>query len=220
MGRWTHPVGHFSFMVATPVLLCGCATAISSRVGTTTVSFPGCAISSEDKARNALLSFAEFDQTGTTLSTARALADRGCFAQAAEAGEDYLARVQLTSEREQTSVVFHIAQNLAMAGEADRAASTVVAAKRVTRPAQGDFDWNSYVVGTWAFLKRDRATLTEHYDRLNAGTSHGDRINARVLRGLLECFDRRYVTAYRPGCRDNLMNSADQTQPLGKTAIR
>lgn len=159
-----------------------------------------CTITPADKARNATLSFAAFDQQDSEPTSARALADRSCFAAAAEASEDYLARAVFDSERARTSVIFHMAQYLAMAGRADAAAAAIVGARRIDQAASTGFDWNSYVTGTWAFLRRDRALLTAMQARLAASTLMPDRTNARVLGGLAACFDRPYRDAYTPQC--------------------
>ncbi len=159
-----------------------------------------CRITTADKARNAALSYVAFDQSGSLPSTARALADRGCHAAAAEAGEDYLARATFNSERARTSVIFHMAQSLAMAGKVDTAAAVVVGARRTDQVLSTGFDWNSYVTGTWAFLRRNRAVLAENHARLAASITVPDRTNARVLGGLLACFDQPYLAAYTPRC--------------------
>lgn len=56
------------------------------------------------------------------------------------------------------------------------------------------------VTGTWAFLRRDRAVLAANHARLSASTTVPDRTNARVLGGLLACFDQPYLEAYAPRC--------------------
>lgn len=166
-----------------------------------------CGLSESDKIANAKLSVPAFDYAPTTPSTARALRDRGCHAQAAEAGVDYLIRSQVVSERDQSSVIFHIAQNLALSGDERTAAWVVAAAKRPSQTNDASFDWNTYVTGTWAFLRRDRTLLQTAYDRLFAQPGDGNQANAKVLGGLLQCYGEPYASAYSPRCQAGLQGS-------------
>lgn len=127
-----------------------------------------CQLSEADKVANAELSVPQFDYTPSSSTNARSLANRGCYREAAEAGQDYLAKRQIGDERAHSNVIFHIGQNLAMSGDERAAAMMIAAAKRPSQPADASFDWNTYVFGTWAFLQRNRALLQSSYDVLSA----------------------------------------------------
>ena len=159
-----------------------------------------CTLTEADKAANARLSVPDFDYVASSPVTPRGLSSRGCYAAAARAGIDYLARAKIDSERHQSSVIFHIAQNLAMSGSETSAALVVAAAKRPSQAAGAPFDWNTYVVGTWAFLSRNRELLQLSYDALLAQAGEGNQTNAKVLGGLLHCYGQPYAKAYSPEC--------------------
>lgn len=167
-----------------------------------------CGLTETDKAANAKLSVSAFDYVATTPATARALGERGCFAAAAEAGEDYLIRGNIDSERGHSNVLFHIAQNLALSGDERAAARLVAAARRPSQMADASFDWNTYVRGTWAFLRRDRALLQSAFDTLKGQPGDGNQTNARVLGGLLHCFEQPYASAYSFRCQTGSEDSA------------
>jgi hypothetical protein len=154
-----------------------------------------------EKNDNAKLSVAEFDYTPTTPSTARALGNRGCHAAAAEAGQDYLVRAVIDNERDRSNVIFHIGQNLAMSGDERAAALIVAAAKRTGQKIGSAFDWNSYVTGTWAYLRRDRGLLLTSFEALRAQQGEGNQTNAKVLGGLLHCYGQPYSSAYSKQCQ-------------------
>jgi hypothetical protein len=163
---------------------------------------PVCSLTAADKQANALLSYDEFDQTGTLPSSWRALSKRGCEAMAADAAEDYLLHRTPMSEGARINILFHEAQSLAVAGREREAARLMAASKDLKQTPDADFDWNSYVEGSWAFLLKDRARLDEAVAVLSRSTEPGNVINAKVLRGLAKCFDRPYKQAYGdPVCR-------------------
>lgn len=181
------------------VLSCSAATqakvAVPQAPATST-----CQLTEADKIANAKLSVPQFDYTPATPTNARSLANQGCYREAADAGQDYLARHQIDDERAHSNVIFHIGQNLAMSGD-DRAASMMIAAaKRPSQAVDASFDWNTYVFGTWAFLQRNRSLLQRSYDTLRAKDGEGNQTNAKILGGLLHCFDQPYAKAYSPAC--------------------
>jgi len=160
-----------------------------------------CDLAEVDYAANARLSFDDFDQKGTTPTTWRALSNQGCNEQAAAAAEDYLAHAKLSSVSAEHDVVFHIAQSLALSGHNSEAALLVVAAKDPTQPATADLDWNTYLNGTWGYLRHRRDELEKARSTLSVETGAGNMLNARVLAGLLHCFDQPYSVAYSASCR-------------------
>lgn len=161
-----------------------------------------CDLTEADKIANAELSVSEFDYVPTLPSTARALNERQCYASAAEAGEDYLVRGTIDSERHHSSVIFHVGQNLALSGDERGGARMIAAAKRPTQAAGASFDWNTYVIGTWAFMQRDRELLQTAFDRLRGQPGEGNQANAKVLGGLLHCYGQPYSMAYSPSCQN------------------
>jgi hypothetical protein len=160
-----------------------------------------CEITSADKASNAQMSFDDFDQKGVSAATWRQLSNRGCDAAAVEAAEDYLTHARFTKASEQHDVVFHLAQSLGMAGKYEEAALMVASAKSPVPTPGADLDWNTYLDGTWAFFKRDRATLAQARQTLVSEPGRGNQINGSVLTGLFRCFDKPYRIAYQAACR-------------------
>ena len=162
---------------------------------------PACHLTAADKAANAQLSFDDFDQKGVSPVTWRRLSTRGCHALAVEAAEDYLVHGRFKTASEQRVLMFHIGQSLGMSGKYEAAALMVAATKTPASEPSVDLDWNTYVDGTWAFLKRDKAALTRARDTLAAEPGKSNEINGSVLTGLLTCFDRPYEVAYGSACR-------------------
>jgi hypothetical protein len=166
------------------------------------VSTEPCSLSREDKVENAKLTFDDFDQKGVISSTWRQLSNRKCEIQAIEAAEDYLIHGQVTREGERHNIIFHIGQSLAMANKYEEAALMMASSKNPTQQVNSEQDWNTYVDGTWAFLKRDRVSLENFREQLLKTTGYGNNINTAVLTGLLNCFDQPYSIAYDQLCRD------------------
>lgn len=182
-------------------LLIVVGTALSSgAVATPARQGADCRLTPTDKAANVQLSFNDFDQVGTSPATGRRLADRGCYIEAAEATEDYLVNGPVQKPSEQRVLLFHLAQQLALAGYVREAARFVGAAKNVEQEATS-LDWNSFVEGTWAFLVRDRAKLVAAREKLEASDRPGDKLNMRALAGLENCFGKSYREASGPACR-------------------
>lgn len=160
-----------------------------------------CRLTEADLAANAKLSFDDFDQRGTTPATARKLGERECYAEAARASEHYLLFGPDLEPKQRNVVVWHLGQYLASAGDEKTAAKVLAGTRRQINPVPEDgFDWNTYVVGTWAFLTKDRALLQDASKKLSAAPGERNGINARVLRGLERCFDRTYREAYGGAC--------------------
>jgi hypothetical protein len=88
-----------------------------------------------------------------------------------------------------------------MVGKYDEAASLVAGSKTPVSSPGEDLDWNTYLDGTWAFFKRDKAMLAAARETLVAEQGRGNQINGAVLTGLLHCFDQPYRVAYQTACR-------------------
>lgn len=160
-----------------------------------------CTLDEEAKRANAALSFDEFDQRGTLPSSGRKLGEAGCWRQAAEAWADYLIRGPAPTPGQQRTMLFHLGQALAMAGEERRAADFVAATRMpADAVAQTELNWNDYVRGTWAFLVKDRPMLIAARDAVLAGAGRGNANNGALLAGMERCFDRPYVIAYSTNC--------------------
>jgi len=160
-----------------------------------------CHVTALDKTSNAQMSFDDFDQKGVSASTWRRLSERGCYAAAIEAAEDYLIHAHFAKASEQRDVMFHIAQSLGMIGRYEEAALAVAGAKSPIATPADDLDWNTYLDGTWAFFKRDKAMLARARQILVSEQGRGNQINGSVLSGLLNCFDKPYLSAYQTPCR-------------------
>lgn len=161
-----------------------------------------CALTEADKIANAKLTFDQFDQQGVTAATARKLGERGCWLASYEATADYLIRGPVPTPNEQRVMLWHMGQSLALAGEEKRAAE-IMAATRRPDPApseSGPLNWNDYVVGTWAFLVKDRSLLQKMRDSVLASPGKFNVINGKLLAGMERCFEKSYAIAYDPRC--------------------
>ncbi len=157
---------------------------------------PVCALTAEDRAANRKLSFREFDQLPTLPSNARSLGNAGCYREAAEATEDYLAHGPLAEPGQRAIMAFHMAQYLASAGDEREAARIVTLGRRADLPPTYHIDWNSYVDGVRGFLVKDRPALDGATTRLRARKTTGDDMNAAALERLGRCFDRPYKAVW------------------------
>lgn len=162
-------------------------------------SQPGCALTTADRAANAGLSFEDFDQKGTLPSTFRALSERGCAREAAEAAEDYLLNGPARTDYQQRIITWHMAQSLALAGE-ERQAAQLMAGTRVPTGNNENLDWNSYLKASWAFLVKDRPTFDAAAAQLAESSRAPDRINSSFVAGLGRCWAKPYRLAYNPDC--------------------
>jgi hypothetical protein len=176
------------------VLLCASATAAFADDG------HFCHLTPEEKAANAKFSFDDFDQKGTSSSTWRALMHANCPGRAAEAADDYLVNGPPQTLEHKSDILFHEAQALAIMGDNAQASRLVAAAIPSDRTSHGDLDWTTYLIGTWAFLVKDRATLDAAASKMAAEPGEDNRIDGNVLRGLQACFDKSYDEAYN-ACR-------------------
>lgn len=156
----------------------------------------GCALTPEHLATNRTLSFESFDQAGVTPWTARKPGERECYVEAARASEDYLLRGPELTERQRQIVSWHLGQYLASAGAELEAARVMATTMRNEEMTPDNFDWNTYVLGTHAFLTKDRAAMDAAMTALSAQEGMRNQINARALRRLQSCFDKPYREAY------------------------
>lgn len=163
-----------------------------------------CALTEADKAANAKLGFDDFDQKGTSPATWRRLSDRQCHEAAIEAAEDYLIHAGSLSDEQRRDVIFHLAQSLGEKGDYTAAALMVAAAKQASATPVPELNWNTYLDGTWAFFKRDRAALEAAQRELTSEAGRADQINGSALTGLLNCFEQPYAVAYGQECRGSL----------------
>jgi hypothetical protein len=95
-------------------------------------SSPQCKLSADDRVANRKLTVKDFDQQGTLPSTARALAERKCFAEAVEANIDYLLHGPDLADHERNVVRFHTGQYLASSGKESEAALVIATTRRGT----------------------------------------------------------------------------------------
>ena len=158
-------------------------------------SSPQCKLSADDRLANRKLTVKDFDQQGTLPSTARALARRECFAEAVEANIDYLLHGPDLADHERNVVRFHTGQYLASSGKESEAALVIATTRRGTDPRRPNFDWDGYVMGTYAFLTKDRRLLDAMAERLSSNPDFGSQMNAKVLRRFQRCFDQPYRIA-------------------------
>ena len=120
----------------------------------------------------------------------RALYNENCFAEAAKLILAYKTRTNTTDSQ----LSFHAGQMFAISGDY---ASAIKELKLALVPAaanSGNFLWYDYVLGTIAFLERDRPRLIRHRDAL-AAKKESNAPNLRVLNLLIERFDQSYDDA-------------------------
>jgi len=163
---------------------------------------PACALTEADRVANRALSFSQFDQGLQELPQAGwALSQRGCYAEAIAAEQDYLVFGPKLERRETLSVTWHMVLNLANMGREEEAARLAATTINDAAPPQDGMDWNTYVRGVWGFLTKDRAQLDRSLATLTAADGRRNGINAGQLRRLAKCFDRPYAQAARdPAC--------------------
>jgi len=154
-----------------------------------------CVLTAEDKVANRKLSFPDFDQRPTLPSNARSLGAAGCYREAADATEDYLAYGPVAEPGQRAIMAFHMAQYLASAGDERSAARIVPLGRRADLPADYHIDWNSFVDGMRAFFVKDRPGLDAATSTLRARKTTGDDMNAKALERLGRCFDKPYNDA-------------------------
>ena len=169
---------------------------LSLNFAATAVAAESCELTEADRAANANLSFDDFDQRGTTPTTSRKLGERECYAEAARASEHYLLFGPLLDQHQRTVVTWHMGQYLALNGDEETAARILAATRRQPVNADDTLDWNTYVIGTWAFLTKDRNLLRTASQKLSSAPGVGNTMNARVLQGLEACFEKPYRDAY------------------------
>lgn len=157
---------------------------------------PACQLTAADKAANRTMSFDDFDQKGVAPSTWRALEVAGCHGLAAEAADDYLANGPAQTPGHKSDILFHEAQSLAMLGDNVTAARLVSAAIPAGREIAPSLDWTAYLVGTRAFLVKDRVTLDAAVQEMAREQGYLNRLDGGILAGQSRCFDKPYKEAY------------------------
>ncbi|MFX1682876.1 hypothetical protein PV762_26985 [Mitsuaria sp. CC2] len=136
------------------------------------------------------LPYWEFDQTERGW---RALGN--CHLEQAQLIKRYVRR----QEYEQRGVRWHLAQTLAMLGDdaaaAEQALLSINPEEATDTPG---FSWNTYVLATVAFLRKDRAAFDVQYEAHRRATEADaeNAMNLKVLERLAECFDKPYRKAY------------------------
>jgi hypothetical protein len=164
-----------------------------------------CPPSPEDTQRLLALSLHDFDQN--PLSGWRLYGSNGCYMDGARLIDAYADKI--TDARLLSGLRFHQFQMLAHAGDTPGALAVLQKVKRLDVERKADTGWKLYVVGTEAFLESRKSDLEKHMVALVAfADQHGPtakvaRANARVLKGLVQCFGKPYRQAYQPSCADD-----------------
>ena len=160
-----------------------------------------CSVSQADLIANDKLNYEDFDQKGVLPSTWRALDNKQCYQSSISVMQDYLINGPTGTPTQRQDLLFHLGQSLGMAGRNSEAALVIAGARQGELEPNG-FDWATYVVGTWAFLVRDRSKLQAMRDKLRTEPGNGNLLNTKVLNGLINCFDKPYRDAYSKLCRE------------------
>ncbi len=160
-----------------------------------------CYTSPTQQAEALLLDFRAFDQTGGHPASARELAMKGCHAEAAHVTERYLVEHSGLSRREVDVLIWHLGQHKAHLGRYEVASALFLATLRPpeTTSEPDNFDWNTYALGSWAFLNKEPLLLDHSIETLRRKAGQRNLINARALIGLRNCFDKPYSLAIGPG---------------------
>ena len=157
-----------------------------------------CDVNRADFEENAKLSFSEFDQTGSKPKTSRALGELKCYLSAAEVSEQYLSMNMNLTTRERAIVTWHMAQYLASAGKEKEAAPLMLATLtgKEIEASPDNFDWNSYVLGSWAFIQKDRPLLAQSLANLINKGGQRNTTNSKVLLRFVNCFNSSYDESF------------------------
>ncbi len=160
-----------------------------------------CYTSPQQQAEALKLDFREFDQTGGHPASARDLAMKGCHTEAAYIIERYLVKHSGLSRREVDVLIWHLGQHKARLGRYEVASSLFLSTLRSPEDSlePDNFDWNAYVLGSWAFLNKEETILKTSIDTLLRKGGQRNLINARALIGLHNCFDKPYSEALSSG---------------------
>lgn len=138
------------------------------------------------------MSYKDFDQTNN--SGMRVLGNAGCHKETADLIEAYIEK----NKAKQNSLRWHIAQQRAMAGENELA---IISAKKSLLEKENfsiqPLRWNEYVLATIAFLEGNKQALLIHRNKVAEGKDvyFGNRINLRILDGLIKNFGKSYSFA-------------------------
>lgn len=161
---------------------------------------PECVATDKMRAEALTLSWSDFDQKQDSPAGMRKLSTAGCFKEAAELQEFYIANHKGLTAKEIANSKFHIGQNYASAGLPDRALLFIRQSLDPNQPADTTFDWNTYVLGVIAFLEQDRDALLQKMSVLRASPDRGNQINGRVLARMNKCFAKPYRDLWTPDC--------------------
>jgi hypothetical protein len=177
-----------------------------------------CSLSVADQIRNRQLDWPAFDLAGEIPKTAMWFSAKRCYREAVLVGADYLARAPHLGVREKAAVMFHMARNLARAGDKSGAALLAAASRRSDQEPNARLDWNTYVQGFYGYLSGDRALLVEAHKKLVGAGGEGNLMNARVLERAKRCFGQPFLiveTAAR--CAPAEMPSRHRTSSVFST---
>lgn len=153
------------------------------------------------------MAFDEFDQSEKGW---RSLSKDGCFAEAALLIERYA----YSLDSQYRLLKWHLAQMHATAGDATAAlAAAALSLNPTQEQMHPEFDWNSYVSATMAFLKRDRASFDVHRAALKAkaGKFAMNAPNDQALDRLASCFAKPYAEAY--ACQASVLPNPSPGRP-------
>jgi hypothetical protein len=136
----------------------------------------------------------------------RALDQKGCTLQAAILLDVYNLD-DVRSEKKgdnRGALFFHAGQLYAMAGVPQVAIRRFYSSLDPGEDAEKAqvLSWNAYVLATIGFLERNKEAVRFQREQIAIGPkTDGNKINLRVVDGLLKCWDQSYKGAYQ--CRGN-----------------
>jgi hypothetical protein len=91
---------------------------------------------------------------------------------------------------------FHAGQSYAFENLYEVAARRIEASKNDKEEPNPELHWNLYVEATAAFLKKDKKVLKEKFAEFEKVATEKEKVNVKVVEGLIICFEKPYVEAY------------------------
>lgn len=161
-----------------------------------------CAISDETKSASLEMDFQTFDQDMNESPWRKLVQDHGCYRSAAELIAYYIKNKKLLDRHNIRNLRFHSGQLLALAGETESALEDFEKSYWPDQPPSSPLDWNTYVSGTTAFLKRDQRAFDEALEKLTENQDaegNMDAMNTAVLNRLKACWKSDYHSALIAG---------------------
>ena len=161
-----------------------------------------CDVTDQMKSESLRMDYQTFDQSLTESPWRQLVTTNDCFESAAELIMYYIKNSDLPHEYMARNLQFHAGQLLAMSNNTILAIEALEKSYWANQPLKAPLDWNTYVAGTIAYLKKDwqgfEATLAKLTQNRQMEGSR-DAGNLDVLKRLQACWSKNYYTALQGG---------------------